>query len=1132
MQMKVASRGKTAGQAFWGCTRFPQCKGSRSADGTATAAKAPRKKAMTAKPAGSRAARGRRLERGDLLISSSNTFGPGKLVDKDEHGLILEYFDAPGTAPEKRYRESVPLGTLKRLVLTPELRVFWQDPQERWRSGRIIETTEHGDILVRGHEWEGHLAEARLFVRWDQPLKDPVAFGAAGLLESPLLADMRRPFLQAILRQRSAAHGMRSALSSCIELHQHQVETAWRVLQDPVQRYLLADEVGLGKTIEAGIVIRQMLLDNPKLSVQLILPPYLIDQWRRELDAKFRVHDFPRAEIRFGRDDDPSVWAPADLIVVDEAHNLARLSTSSDASLVARFERLAEIAIASPRLLMLSATPALHNEQAFLAMLKLLDPTVYQNTTVQELRQRLEARAGLGRLFLGLQPGLPGVLLNSRFNEIAAEFPDDPEVASLSTTGLAAVSAKDQVALVGAISALRTHVAEVYRVHRRMLRTRRTAALEGSFRVTGRGLPEELLLDSELATDVSHALDQWRQQVLAEVEGDAVRLCEEGRSLAEATALTLDPPALVAWAEARSPGSDGERAALEKIVADVGSVDRRRTVSRPTADELSYLFEAKQRVVVFCPTTSMAAEIASELRRILSAEMVLQHLASDPTEFTEKSVRTFEETRQAAVLVADTTAEEGRNFQFADLLIHVGVPANANRLEQRIGRCDRWDPNPSGEQWRSYVVRESDENTFAQSWQRILAEGFDVFATSVASLQHAVDEATDAAWVVLLERGPSGTDAAIAVVKELLAAEIERVREQDALDSLESTSDERSIFPRMEEVEAGVDQFASLTDRLLSKSGAPGNLRFEPVGNPIDGVGGYEVIGKLPGRNAQIPLVPAWRLVRDFIPLRDHRGTFSRPVATRRRDVHLYRYGDPFIDSVSDFLTNDDRGRAFGMWRWLPTWSRAETVVYRFDYAIEANPLEVPSTDDPRSQLAAIPMQQGLDKLSLARRSDGMFPPLIVTVWIDSAGRELTSKAHLDALDAPYCKPGAEPGGDYALNRTRIEHAYELLPQETWASAWRASEKAAQKLIRGSGETLAAIERAAAIAEHESFTRLGQLRLRAARSSGAELRTLTHEIHREEIVAGALSAAIASPSLRLDSTGLVVLSGRALGSTA
>ena len=218
---------------------------------------------------------------------------------------FYEYFDTPAQAPEDRTRISVPRIGLRRFALKAETRVFWIS-SEKWRSGRVIETTAHGDTYIRAREWEGYVAEEDLFVRWHLPLVDPVGFAAGGLLESPLLADLRRPFLRAILRQRSAARGMKGALSSAIELHDHQLEAAWRVLQDPVQRYLLADEVGLGKTIEAGIILRQLLLDDPRLSVQFILPPFLIGQWQHELATKFFLKDFTQADIRFARNDEPN----------------------------------------------------------------------------------------------------------------------------------------------------------------------------------------------------------------------------------------------------------------------------------------------------------------------------------------------------------------------------------------------------------------------------------------------------------------------------------------------------------------------------------------------------------------------------------------------------------------------------------------------------------------------------------------------------------------------------------------------------------------------------------------------------------------------------------------------------------
>ena len=541
-----------------------------------------------------------------------------------------------------------------------------------------------------------------------------------------------------------------------------------------------------------------------------------------------------------------------------------------------------------------------------------------------------------------------------------------------------------------------------------------------------------------------------------------------------------------------------------------------------------FLEQRQQRTGFFFDEIFLSLFVGTQLEEFLGARSVFRHLSTQASEDSERAVRSFEGLRKAAVLVADSSAEEGRNLQFADVLLHLGLPAAANRLEQRIGRCDRWSPEGS-EQWRSCVVSGDRGSSYAGAWAHILAVGFGIFDRSVASLQQAVDDATDEAWRILLERGLGGVDIAVIRVRELLDAEIERVREQDALDSLETSTDNRSVYAKIAEVESRAFEFARVSDDLLATNKAAGNLRFEEIGDPVTRVGGYEVVGRLPGRQAQIPLIPASRLVRDFMPLKGHHGTFVRKVALEREDVHMYRYGDQFIDAVSDFLWHDDRGRAFGMWRWLPTWERDDTPVYRFDYAVEANPLEVPSRKDPRSDL--VTMTAGIDQSALTRRADGIFPPIIVSVWMTAEARELADIAYLNALAAPYSKPSPlAEGGDYALNRVRIEHAYELIPAAKWGQTWRTAEAAAQRLVLVRDDVCDAVDRASAIASRDAATRLSQLRLRAVRSSGSELRLLEQEIHREEVVARALSAAVATPTLRLDSTGMVVLSGRSLTS--
>lgn len=1123
MTLRTARFGPHRGTDFWGCPKYPNCKGSLNLDGstpnTTPKSRVPGRSSgsgRTPATGSSQVARtGSRsitLRRGDLLVSSYNDLGPGKLVGTDGDQLVLEYFDSPGERIDNRLRMPVPRTSLRRAEVKPETRVFWRVGED-WRSGRVVETTAHRDILIRSKDGEAYVAEERLFVRWSRPLSDPVGFAAGPLLESPLLADMRRPFLRSILRQRAAARGMGGALSSAIELHDHQLEAAWRVLQDPIQRYLLADEVGLGKTIEAGIILRQLLLEDPSLSVQLVLPPFLIEQWRRELDEKFFTRDFSNARIRFSRNDAPDAWAPSDILIVDEAHNLAALAGSDSPELVHRHERLAQLARETPRLLLLSATPALNNEPVFLAMLKMLDSAIYSEVSVEQLRDRLASRADLGRTFLGLQSHLPAPLIRGRLAELRQLLAGDEEAQAQLQAAAEALEDGDRGRLRSQIDGIRTHVAEVYRVHRRMLRTRRTSALEQTYRVTGRQEPQRLALGVGLAAESTNLLENWRQEVVAAHDGDPSDLAEPARALAEAVSCTFDPQALAAWALSRTAASAGEQSALDRIARDLAFRSRRNDVAAPVADALTYKFGARDKVVVFCPTTDLVADLAAELRSYIPGSAVFEHRSTDSLEDIGAAIRKFESARSSCVLVVDSSAEEGRNFQFASLLVHIGFPARANRLEQRIGRCDRWQGVDASGGCRSIALADPDPGpTYAEAWWQILNEGFGVFTSSIASLQSAVDAADDEAWRRLLIGGLGTCDSIVEAVRATLASETERVREQDALDSIESTRERTSSFEDLRRFESDEGEFGELTHSLLADGYSPGNIRFRAVSDPRRGVGGYDALSTGPGRTLHTPLVPIDRLTRDFLPLRAHRGTFVRSISVATPDTHLFRYGDPLIDAVSDFLWHDDRGRAFGMWRWRPDWGRGTQIAYRFDYAVEARPTAVAGAPTTPT--------------SLGHRADGLFPPLIVTIWVDRSGRQVTDVELILALEAPYSKAaGAAHRRDFSLNHHRIHAAYHYIPQEDWAGTWRGAEESARNLVAALPTFQSAVAAGLGSTQSDSSRRVRQLRLRAQRALDAERSALESEAASELETGRSLAAAVQNPRLRLDSTGVVIVTG-------
>ena len=124
-------------------------------------------------------------------------------------------------------------------------------------------------------------------MRWARPIADPTPFLDGKINETPRFADSRSAFVRSLLSQRAASMGMSAMPSSAVELEAHQIEVVRRILQDPVQRYLLADEVGLGKTIEAGVLIRQVILDAAEDALVLVIVPGpLVPQWRSELETK------------------------------------------------------------------------------------------------------------------------------------------------------------------------------------------------------------------------------------------------------------------------------------------------------------------------------------------------------------------------------------------------------------------------------------------------------------------------------------------------------------------------------------------------------------------------------------------------------------------------------------------------------------------------------------------------------------------------------------------------------------------------------------------------------------------------------------------------------------------------------
>ena len=250
----------------------------------------------------------------------------------NRQGLLhLTYVDIPDVA------EHTVMVDMRELINSPlpiGTRVWLRGKRHGWVAGIVHSAPSGGryDILLEGGPGKRRkmvLSEDRFQVRWARPLEDPALAIAHGLAEGPDRYEARLALQSQLTEQRRVCRGLTSAISAPIRLFQHQLDTAARVLADPVMRFLLADAVGLGKTIEAGIVIRQCLLDDPEAKILVLCPESLCGQWVSEMRNRLglgealllsRLTVAPHSSLVSYASSGPDGLRDFNLIVLDEAH--------------------------------------------------------------------------------------------------------------------------------------------------------------------------------------------------------------------------------------------------------------------------------------------------------------------------------------------------------------------------------------------------------------------------------------------------------------------------------------------------------------------------------------------------------------------------------------------------------------------------------------------------------------------------------------------------------------------------------------------------------------------------------------------------------------------------------------------
>lgn len=522
-------------------------------------------------------------------------------------------------------------------------------------------------------------------------------------------------------RPQSSVDNLASAMSGTkVDLNPHQVDAALFALRSPLSSgALLADEVGLGKTIEAGLVLSQFWAER-KRKILLIVPASLRMQWRQELTEKFFIDSILMEATPFNkakREGKPNPFdidgrvvicsynfaarkdaeirtVPWDLVIMDEAHRLRNVYKKSNVT-----GKKLKRALDGRKKLLLTATPLQNNLMELYGLASIIDDHAFgdartfrdmyvtasnvdlrnknlkdrlQHICHRTLRKQATEYIRYTNRHAILQEYAPSAEEEELYNGISDYLQSDKLYAlpqgqrTLITMVLRKLLASSSFAISGTLSSLIERLEGLL------------AGVEGDLDMSDYDAYGDLMDGNQDEEDIGAPnLVQERDKILLELE-------------------RLNEYASLANSITHNAKGDNLLFALEKGFAKIEELGGKRkavifTESRRTQEYLLRLLSDNgyEDKIVFL-NGSNNDEVSKRIYEDWKQRHDGDGAISGSRQADMKAAVVEEFRDRASILIGTEAAAEGINLQFCSLLVNYDLPWNPQRIEQRIGRCHRY----------------------------------------------------------------------------------------------------------------------------------------------------------------------------------------------------------------------------------------------------------------------------------------------------------------------------------------------------------------------------------------------------------------------------------------------------------
>ena len=494
-----------------------------------------------------------------------------------------------------------------------------------------------------------------------------------------------------------------SLINTRVYLYPHQIDAVVKAVKGHQTRVMLADEVGLGKTIEALTILKYYIQKNTIFRCIIVVPESLEYQWFNEINERFRINAeiFSYNKVIYKKTNattyiisygdyykyryviEEKKW---DMIIIDEAHKILNSPY---------YSVLYSATIKTRNVILLSATPIVHDGIEYLRLMKMVNPSRYKSINKEKFKLLIETQKKVANKLVEMN--------------IDLEFYDDPDIKDSFIINFKELNEELQDQYLGQIIeaiSINSEDNGLYPVNLAMEYLKRQYVIETNVIRHRREEVKEARIKRNLTKVNSYYMEGADLEVyernmydlLLSLTELKINSSNKEKWIKAMEAMLSSPYALKTYYKYLELTTEEKKeffTLLRKWTDfcdnEIKQLTKRYTDNNTRLSNFINIIETcnADKILVFS-SFKETVEILYELVKSKYGIDSVVMFTSDMSRLqTQLAARTFQNEKKCRFIISDKSGGEGRNFQKADLIIHFDLPWSPAMMEQRIGRLDR-----------------------------------------------------------------------------------------------------------------------------------------------------------------------------------------------------------------------------------------------------------------------------------------------------------------------------------------------------------------------------------------------------------------------------------------------------------